>query len=176
MAIEWFYQVDVSGTVSYTLQKPSRPVGPPSATGSSYGSAIGVGAGADPSQWWERPSLQASLDLASRRSLLLAHFGRLLGPLECDTSSVTPSLVARTETIPAIEAEGASDDFADDVELDVVVRMPPKRRFTIYGRIDSVTRGKPVVVVPDFRPEVFLGKLTLSELRAVHAYLGRFFK
>ena len=34
----------------------------------------------------------------------------------------------------------------------------------------------PVVVVPDFRPEVFLGKLTLSELRSVHAYLGRFFK
>jgi hypothetical protein len=33
-----------------------------------------------------------------------------------------------------------------------------------------------VVVIPEFKPEVFLGKLTLSELRSVHAYLGRFFK
>ena len=33
-----------------------------------------------------------------------------------------------------------------------------------------------VIHIPEFRPEVFLGKLTLSELRSVHAYLGRFFK
>jgi predicted ArsR family transcriptional regulator len=33
-----------------------------------------------------------------------------------------------------------------------------------------------LVTIPEFKPEVFLGKLTLSELRSVHAYLGRLFK
>ncbi|MCD6231460.1 hypothetical protein J7K28_02350 [Candidatus Aerophobetes bacterium] len=87
---------------------------------------------------------------AKRRQLKDSIFYRSLFPLlEIDLSSVQPHFEINNETSSMQEV--TEKTFLEELmlEYNVVVRIPPKRRYTIQMKIENRRRGVPKIVEPE---------------------------
>ena len=77
---------------------------------------------------------------------LLTH-KTLSSPLEIDSSSVWPLFEMKSET--SLIKEIAEEPTPEDMEFDIVVRMPPVKEQTVLVRVKSIERATPHVVEPE---------------------------
>lgn len=75
-------------------------------------------------------------------------YQNLLSLLEIDLSSVWPHFEIKSET--SLIKETVEEVFPKEMlEYNVVVRIPPKRRYTVQMRIKCIRRGEPKIVEPE---------------------------
>lgn len=76
------------------------------------------------------------------------HHQNLSPLLEIDSSSVQPSLDIKSETSSVEETfkEAIPEDI---LECDVMVRIPPKKKYTIDLHINDIRKAVPRIVEPD---------------------------
>jgi hypothetical protein len=55
----------------------------------------------------------------------------------------------RKEKVDSKEAFADKTNLEDSIEYDVVVRMPPKKRYFVEIDISKITKAKPKVVLPE---------------------------
>ena len=85
-----------------------------------------------------------------RRNLLNGPlFYRNLSPLlEIDLSSVQPYFEIKSET--SLMGEAIEEVVPEEIlEYDIVVRIPPRKRYTIELKVNSVRRAEPRIVEPE---------------------------
>lgn len=90
------------------------------------------------SMWTKRRQLKDSISYHS-----------LFPLLEIDLSSVQPHFEIKNET--SFTQEVTEKTFLEELmlEYNVVVRIPPKRRYTIQMKIENRRRGVPKIVEPE---------------------------
>jgi len=76
-------------------------------------------------------------------------FYRNLFPLlEIDLSSVRPHFEIKSET--SLMGEAIEEVVPEEMlEYDIVVRIPPRRRYTIELKVKSIKRAEPRIVEPE---------------------------
>ncbi|MCK4245078.1 MAG: hypothetical protein KAX20_05580 [Candidatus Omnitrophica bacterium] len=84
---------------------------------------------------------------------------RLKGPflyqalslLEIDLSSVWPRYEIKNETslIEEIVDISEEDIVTEMLEHDFIVRMPPRKRYTVEMKVENIRRGEPRIVEPE---------------------------
>lgn len=78
----------------------------------------------------------------------LLFYPSLFPQLEIDLSSVQPHFEIKSET--SLIRETTEEAVPEEMlEYDVVVRIPPRKRYTIELRIKTVRRGEPRIVEPE---------------------------
>jgi len=65
---------------------------------------------------------------------------------EVDVSPIPPRFKTDIATHSAQTTEKVASE--ELLEYDVVVRIPPKRSYTIQMRVENIEKGKPVIVEP----------------------------
>ena len=103
-------------------------------------------------------ALDSVLSTWIREKQLRQHFlGTLLSLLEADFSSVRPYFEIKRETSLVEEAVGEKpipryiseeDILLEMIEHDFVVRMPPKKRYTIELEVKNIRKGEPRITDP----------------------------
>lgn len=90
---------------------------------------------------------QIFLDLIMQRSLIL--YQSLLLPFKIDLSSVHPHFesVTRTSLIEEFY-EGILPE--EILEYDIVVRIPPRKRYTIELEVKGIKKAEPKIVEPEW--------------------------
>ena len=104
-------------------------------------------------------ALDSVLSILIGEKQLRQHFlGTLLSLLEVDFSSVRPYFEIKRETSLVEEAVGEKpipryiseeDILLEMIEHDFVVRMPPKKRYTIELEVKNIIKGEPRIAEPE---------------------------
>lgn len=68
--------------------------------------------------------------------------------LEIECSSVQPSLVLKSEN-SSIGKTFEEQNFEEILEYDVIVRIPPRKRYTIDLHIKEIRKAEPIIVEPE---------------------------
>jgi hypothetical protein len=77
------------------------------------------------------------------------YYRSLLSLFEIDSSSVCPDFVPMSETYMT-EPLSEEDIINEMLEHDFIVRMPPRRRYTIELEIKSIKKAEPKIVEPEW--------------------------
>ena len=88
-----------------------------------------------------------SIILNKRQSEKLLSYKTLLSLPETDSSSVWPLFKMKSET--SLTEEIAEEPIPEDMEFDIVVRMPPVKEQTVLVRVKSIERATLHVVEPE---------------------------
>jgi hypothetical protein len=68
--------------------------------------------------------------------------------LEIESSSVQPSLVLKSEN-SSMGKTFEERNFEEILEYDVIVRIPPRKRYTIDLHIKEIRKAEPIIVEPE---------------------------
>ena len=99
----------------------------------------------------DRSEILDSLIFSRLRQKLPKHMFQhliLSSLLEIESSSVQPSLVLKSEnsSIGKTFEERNSEEI---LEYDVIVRIPPRKRYTIDLHIKEIRKAEPIIVEPE---------------------------
>ena len=70
-------------------------------------------------------------------------------------SKLYPQSVTK-EKVDSKEAFADKTNLEDSIEYDVVVRMPPKKRYFVEIDVREITKAKPKIVLPETIQPMFL--------------------
>jgi len=75
----------------------------------------------------------------------MQHFYSLIPSLRIDTSSIWSEFDIKTETF-SVEAPPEEFFPMEMLEHDIIVQVPPKRRYTLDIEVKNIRKGMPVIV------------------------------
>jgi hypothetical protein len=88
-----------------------------------------------------------SIMLKQKQSGKTLFYRTLLSLLETDSSSIWPRFEMKSET--SLIKEVAEEPISEDIEFDVVVRMPPVKEQKVLVRVKSIEKATLNVVEPE---------------------------